>query len=99
MKLADANPGDIVFLSERFGDEIRETFYIREDGRDVRHRHHVPVAALGFVQAEPGAEHLRVVRIWDKPHRDPGEADGRVAVQAVIDGASHFAALLKLSGG
>ena len=93
MTLFEAIPGEIVYTSERFGDEIRETFYIREDGREVRFEYDVPVASLGFVQGNPLEEEPRVRRLRE-PCRDPGEADARVKVLRVSDGKAVYGHLI-----
>lgn len=90
MKLSEAKAGQIVFMQERMGNEVREVFYLREDSRECRHPHHVPIARLGFVQGDPEAKDddgyaipPRFVASCDPPCRDPGEADGRVEVLAI----------------
>lgn len=83
--LRDAAPGEVVYMQERIGDdknsmEVRETFYLREDGRDCWHPHNVPIARLAVIQGDPGSAVPRYVWLGPSPCRDPGEADGRVSV-------------------
>lgn len=87
MKLADVPPGQIAVFREVLGDarsatEIREVFYLREDGRGCRYPHNVPVARVGIIQGDADAApgDARYVRVFDPPIRDPGEVDGRITV-------------------
>lgn len=91
--LKDCDPGEIVFTTERMGDdrnsmEVREVFYIRDPERPYRYPHNVPVALLGMVQGDVDCEEWeaiapRFMRI-SGPSRDPGEADGRTIVQSMV---------------
>lgn len=88
-------PGTMVFTQESIGDdlgnwEVREVYYYREAGREVRYPYNVPVARLGIAQGTPG-EPPRYLRVCVPACRDPGEADGRVLCYAAkSDALSHW---------
>lgn len=96
--LATFAPGTLVYSVEYIGDEVRETFYIRDPDRVCRYSYDVPVASLGTVQGDRvGIDDARFVRLVS-PCRDPGEADGRVLVHDFADGLSVWGRYLKLRG-
>ena len=75
--LADYHPGSVVFMADRMGDEIRETFMIRDPERECRYSYNVPVGYFGLVQGDPASPKPRVAMVRKEASRDPGEADGR----------------------
>lgn len=85
MNLLDASPGEIVVLQDRISGEVRNVFYRRLAGVG-RFEHHVRIERLGIVQGDPRDDDPpRVIRWCSPPCRDPGEADGRVAVVPLRD--------------
>jgi hypothetical protein len=72
------------------GDEFRETYYVREDGRPCLYAANVPCARIGMIQSAPNSGELRYVRMHSQPCLDPGEIDGRTPVLLLTPGVSHF---------
>lgn len=109
--LKDRASGELCFILDPMGDdrrfERRESFIIRDDGRDCRYPHHVPTRLLGCIQGDPNPvrdpEHPdphwdrpRVVLLWEDPCRDPGESDGRIMTWSID--ASVWAEKFDLTG-
>lgn len=101
--LATFKVGDIVFTSERIGDnksgmEVREVFYIRDPDRPTLYPHNVPIGRFGTVQGDPSSESgPRYVRLRNEPCRDPGETDGRRLCRALQGGSSVWGHMLRVA--
>lgn len=83
MTLSEIASGEITMTQERILDEYREVYYRRTD-QAAKHLHHVGIERLGMVQGEPGDDKPRYGGL-QTPCRDPGEADGRVAVKPLAE--------------
>lgn len=95
--IASVLPGQIFYISEKFGDsknggEVRETFYRRLEDGECRHPYAVKTERLATIQGTPG-EQPRYCVILKEPY--PNETDGRVGC-VVLNAPSVWSHLLEV---
>ncbi len=80
--IKDVPSGTYFVLVSPTGDEVRETYYVRDPDGPCKYPSNVRAGRLATIQGKPGKP-PRYCVINEDPVRNPGEIDGRAQAELV----------------